>query len=148
MKSRLVKSGCGCGCRESEKSGLVMSEEKDHPTATPPTRTSIPPPPAPISEAVNGQVVRDRTRTTRTYSQVVKDLDEDGFELAKSKKEEKETKRASSLGIRMPDGLKSVEEVPEWEVLEMAVDSGASESVVSDEMIMSVETVEGDAMKK
>ena len=30
----------------------------------------------------------------------------------------------------------------------MAVDSGASESVVSGEMITSVETVEGDAMKK
>ena len=48
VKSRLVKSGCGCEVRESVKSGLVMSEEKDHPTATPPTRTSIPPPPAPI----------------------------------------------------------------------------------------------------
>jgi len=30
----------------------------------------------------------------------------------------------------------------------MAVDSGASESVVSDDRIMSLETVEGDAMKK
>ena len=30
----------------------------------------------------------------------------------------------------------------------MAVDSGASESVVSDEIITSVETVEGDVMKK
>ena len=88
------------------------------------------------------------TRTTRTYSQVVKDLDEDGFELVKSKKEKKETKKVSSLGIRMPDGLKSMEEAPEWEVLEMAVDSGASESVASDEMITSVETVEGDAMRK
>jgi len=97
VKSRLVKSGCGCGCRESEKSGLVMSEEKDHPTATPPTRTSIPPPPAPISEAVNGQVVRDRTRTTRTYSQVVKDLDEDGFELAKSKQGEERDEEGEQL---------------------------------------------------
>ena len=48
----------------------------------------------------------------------------------------------------MPEGLKSVEEAPEWEVLEMAVDSGASESVVSDEMLTSVDTVEGGAMKK
>ena len=44
--------------------------------------------------------------------------------------------------------MKSVEESPEWEVLEMAVDSGASESVVSDEMLASVTTVEGEAMKK
>ena len=94
---------------------------------------------------MNGQVVRDRTRT---YSQVVKDRDEDGFELVKSRRAKKETKKVSSLGIRMPDGLKSMEEAPEWEVLDMAVDSGASESVVSDEMITSVETVEGDAMRK
>ena len=31
-----------------------------------------------------------------------------------------------SLGIRMPEGLKSVEEVPEWEEIDMVVDSGAS----------------------
>ena len=54
-----------------------------------------------------------------------------------------------SLGIRMPEGLKSVEEVaPEWEEIEMAVDSGASESVVSEDMLTGVETVEGYAQKK
>ena len=54
-----------------------------------------------------------------------------------------------SLGIRMPAGLKSVEEVtPEWEEIEMAVDSGASESVVSEDMLQGVETVEGYAKKK
>ena len=40
------------------------------------------------------------------------------------------------LGIRMPAGLNAVEEVAlEWEEIEMAVDSGASESVVSEEML-------------
>ena len=49
----------------------------------------------------------------------------------------------------MPEGLKSVEElVPEWEEIEMAVDSGASESVVSEDMLTGVETVEGYAEKK
>jgi len=48
----------------------------------------------------------------------------------------------------MPEGLKSVEEAPEWEAIEMAVDSGASESVVSEEMLTRVTTVEGDAQKK
>ena len=53
------------------------------------------------------------------------------------------------LGIRMPSGLNAVEEVvPEWEEIEMAVDSGASESVVSEEMLQGVETVEGYAKKK
>ena len=41
-----------------------------------------------------------------------------------------------------------MEEAPEWEVLEMAMDSGASESVVNDEMLPRVETLEGEAMKK
>ena len=48
----------------------------------------------------------------------------------------------------MPEGLKSVEEAPEWEVLETAMDSGASESAFNDEMLTRVETVEGEAMKK
>ena len=53
------------------------------------------------------------------------------------------------LGIRMPAGLNAVEEIaPEWEEIEMAVDSGASESVVSEEMLQGVETVEGFAKKK
>ena len=53
-----------------------------------------------------------------------------------------------SLGIRMPEGLKSVEEVPEWEEIEMVVDSGASESVVSEDTLTRVTTVEGYAQKK
>ena len=53
------------------------------------------------------------------------------------------------LGIRMPSGLNAVEEVvPEWEEIEMAVDSVASESVVSEDMLQRVETVEGWAKKK
>ena len=37
---------------------------------------------------------------------------------------------------------------PEWEEIEMAVDSGASESVVSEDMLTGVETDEGYAKKK
>ena len=48
----------------------------------------------------------------------------------------------------MPEGLKSVEEVPEWEEIEMVVDSGASESVASEDMLTRVTTVEGYAHKK
>ena len=50
------------------------------------------------------------------------------------------------LGIRIPSGLNAVEEVaPEWEEIEMAVDSGASESVVNEEQLSGVETLEGKA---
>ena len=103
------------------------------PTATSPTRTSKPPTPAPTTKAVSQDVsVRSKkavkcqavngqktSLVKRTYSQVAKDLDEDGFKLVASKKEKKETRRVSSLGIRMPEGLKSMEAAPEWEVLEL-----------------------------
>jgi len=106
----------------------------------------------------------------RTYAQAVSGgaiIDSDGFELVKSKNKlvGKQTTTGGSaqvpvtsapplstlgsLGIRMPEGLKSVEEVvPEWEEIEMAVDSGASESVVSEDMLTGIATVEGYAQKK
>ena len=58
---------------ENELMESLIKANMMHPTATPPTRTSIPPSLAPTSEAVNGQVVKDRptpaptaTPTTRT----------------------------------------------------------------------------------
>ena len=61
----------------------------------------------------------------RSYKQVVTGVcsDSEGFQRVGSKKEKKEGRKVSSLGIRMPEGLKSVEEAPEREVLEMAMDS-------------------------
>ena len=41
-----------------------------------------------------------------------------------------------------------MEETHEWEEIEMAVDSGATETVVSEEMIKSIETQPGEAMKR
>ena len=58
------------------------------------------------------------------------------------------TKRLGMLGIRMPSGLNIIgEAAPEWEEIEMAVDSGASESVVNEEQLSGMETVEGKAKK-
>jgi len=91
-------------------------------------------------------VTGNLVKSGKTYAQAVSgggSVDADGFELVKSK-----NKRVGSLGIRMPEGLKSVEEAPEWEEIEMAVDSGASESVVSEDMLTRVTTVEGYAQKK
>jgi len=57
-------------------------------------------------------------------------------------------KKLGMLGIRMPSGLNIIEEAaPEWEEIEMAVDSGASESVVNEEQLSGVETLEGKAKK-
>ena len=41
-------------------------------------------------------------------------------------------KKLGTLGIVVPQGLNAVSEAPEWEETEMAVDSGASESVVNE----------------
>ena len=107
VMGKLVKSVDGCEARENEGCevrGLVMSEGP--PTATSTTRTSKPPTPAPTTEAVSqdvsvrskkavkGQAVNGQKTSLvkRTYSQVVKDLDEDGFKLVMTRKQE-ETRR-------------------------------------------------------
>ena len=98
-------------------------------------------------------VAGNLVKSGKTYAQAVGgggSVDADGFELVKSKKD---NTRVGGLGIRIPEGLKSVEEVPEWEEIEMAVESGASESgasesVVSEDMLTRATTVEGDAQKK
>ena len=107
-----------------------------------------------------GPMMGNLVKSGKTYAQAVSGgatIDSDGFELVKSKNKrvgDQSTTGGSavsplstlgSLGIRMPEGLKSVEEVPEWEEIEMAVDSGASESVVSEDMLTRVTTVEGYA---
>ena len=76
------------------------------------------------------------------YKQVVTGDSSEVFHRVESKRGKKEARKVSSLGIRMPEGLKSMEEAPEWEVLEMAMDSGASESVVNDEMLPRIEAFE------
>ena len=57
-------------------------------------------------------------------------------------------KKLGMLGIVAPQGLNVVKEAPEWEEIEMAVDSGASASVVNEEQLNGIETLEGDAKKK
>jgi len=57
-------------------------------------------------------------------------------------------KKLGTLGIVVPQGLNVVKETPEWEEIEMAVDSGASESVVNEEQLNGIETLEGDAKKR
>jgi len=51
------------------------------------------------------------------------------------------------LGTVLPDGLNRVED-EEWEEIEMAIDSGATETVVGEDMLTSVDTVEGEAFRR
>ena len=89
-----------------------------------------------------GPMMGNLVKSGKTYAQAVSggaNIDSDGFELVKSKNKrvgDQSTTGGSavsplstlgSLGIRMPEGLKSAEEVPEWEEIEMAVDLCASE---------------------
>jgi len=48
----------------------------------------------------------------------------------------------------VPEGVRALEETQEWEEIEMAVDSGATETVVSEDMITAIETKPGEAMKR
>ena len=57
-------------------------------------------------------------------------------------------KKLGMLGIVAPQGVNVVKDTPEWEEIEMAVDSGASESVVNEEQLNGIETLEGEAKKR
>ena len=54
----------------------------------------------------------------------------------------------SSLGIIEPQAVRSAKQSEEWEELEMAVDSGASETVLPEEDLPSIELKEGEAKRK
>ena len=57
-------------------------------------------------------------------------------------------KKLGTLGIVAPQGLNVVSETPEWEEIEIAVDPGASQSVVNEGQLNGIETLEGDAKKR
>ena len=48
----------------------------------------------------------------------------------------------------VPAGVNAMEEIPEWEELEMAVDSGATETVVGEDMIKGIETKPGEGARR
>ena len=62
--------------------------------------------------------------------------------------EEKPVKMLSMFSIVEPEGANAVTEEPQWQAIELAVDSGASETVVGESMLPCVETKEGPASKR
>ena len=52
------------------------------------------------------------------------------------------------LGTIYPEGVKALSANEEWEEIEWAVDSGATETVIGEEMLTSVEMKEGAPFKK
>ena len=47
-----------------------------------------------------------------------------------------------------PEGVNAVKDAGQWEEIEMAVDSGASETVIGEDMLQGVETKEGPASRR
>ena len=56
--------------------------------------------------------------------------------------------RLHTLVKIVPEGVNGLKETQEWEEIEMAVDSGATETVVSEEMVKAMEMQLGEAMKR
>ena len=65
-----------------------------------------------------------------------------------SNKAKNECKSINTLVEIVPEGVNALEETQEWEEIEMAVDSGATETVVSEDMVKAIETQLGEAMKR
>ena len=70
-----------------------------------------------------------------------------------SRKREKDAEGKSKRSLRVfrtiePEGVCAVSQDSEWEVIEMAVDSAATETVVGEEMLKSIEMKEGTASKR
>ena len=53
-----------------------------------------------------------------------------------------------TLSIIEPAGVKAIKENNEWEKIEFAIDSGASETVISEDMIPNVDMTESMASKR
>ena len=68
--------------------------------------------------------------------------------MGKEKKKKRQRQEINTLIAIVPERLNAMEESAEWEEIEMAVDSGATETVVREDMVKSVETKEGEATRK
>ena len=60
----------------------------------------------------------------------------------------KQGKGINTLIEISPAGVNAMEEIQEWEEVEMAVDSGATETVVGEDMIKGIETKQGEAARR
>jgi hypothetical protein len=118
------------------------------------------------AEEESGDEEENKEEQRKTFLEVVKEMAEKKLEEKKNefkmvttrrtkrrrrKQEKMKAEKTEKLNLLMtvtPEHIKSIEAAPEWEEIEMAMDSGATESVVSEEMLTNVETEEGVAMQK
>ena len=84
--------------------------------------------------------------------------DEEPFMEVTSKKAKKQIKKKAKDSIPAqeikllqaiePEGINKLDSLGEWEEIELAVDSGATETVINEDMIRSVEMKEGPASRR
>ena len=67
--------------------------------------------------------------------------------MVEKSEKEKQTECAKVLRAIEPEGLCVIGE-GEWECIELAVDSGATETVIGESMVSAVKTVEGPASRR
>lgn len=97
---------------------------------------------------------KEKDRSLKTEENQRTERDTEDFQVVKSKKaKKKERKEVKAEKVKMlltinPQSMNSVEEHGEWEEIDMAVDSGATETVVGSDMLTSIETYQGEAAKR
>ena len=94
---------------------------------------------------------RDRARHDKRMRQVEHRQNWESSRRKKANPRERKSgakEKVNMLVTVMPEGVNSLDaRSEEWEEIEMAVDSGATETVVAEDMLKSVETQEGKASK-
>ena len=133
--------------------GAGKAEESSHGDGSPSvgkaeesSRSSSSPGVGRLSETSHGDGLKTRWVGPE---QVVKA--DEGFTVVKSRRQKREERKqqVNSLVMVVLEGVNSIgEKENEWEEIEMAVDSGATETVVGEDMLTSIETVAGEAFKK
>ena len=81
------------------------------------------------------EALQEDWKTEQTYKQ---------RKRCRKKNQNKKKQCLESLETIMPENVNMIGESGEWEEIEMAVDSGATETVVGEDMVESVEVVEGE----
>jgi len=89
------------------------------------------------------QVQQNIIVTNNMYEALSEEVNEREITKTKEKRE-----HVRALITVMPEGVNSIGEEDEWEEIDMAIDSGATETVVGERMLTSIDTVEGEACRK
>lgn len=82
------------------------------------------------------------------FERLAEKVSEEFTKTGKGKGGKEKVESMLSLGVIEPEGINKVEDVGEWEEINLTVDSGASETLVGDGMVKSVAVTEGAAKRR